>query len=315
MTLENFKKLFALVPERYPANLANNYPRVLNQIIANWESPAEQDAYLNELVVDQRGNRAGFPPKVLAEILFISELYARWKEDRRRKADEKRLKELSPKLLLDIEGRQAPMSPELKKTLMQLKMQITKGDDGALEVFQRLGINPNQKDQDGQTMLMYAASSGAEKVALGLIKHNANPHMQDMTGNTALHWAVAMGKLRMVEILLYYGADPNAKNKAGQSAFALSVIKADSAIARRLMDYGADISNMDNVGNTPLHKAVAAKAKENVLILLRAGASKDLRNKEGVSPMDLADKDAELRAVFEKYRTELMRTSMGEKFL
>lgn len=315
MTPENFKKLFALVPERYPSALAANYPRVLNQIIANWESPAEQDVYLNELVVDKRGNRAGFPPKVLAEILFISELYARWKEDRRRRADDKRLKELGPKMLLDIEGVQAPMTPELKKSLMQLKMQIMKGEETVLEAFQKLGVSPNQRDPDGQTMLMYAASSGAEKVALGLIKHNANPHMQDMTGNTPLHWAVAMGKLRMVEILLYYGADPNVKNKSGQSAFALSVIKSDSAIARRLMDYGADITSMDNISNTPLHKAVNAKSKENIMILLRAGASKDLRNKEGVTPMDLAEKDPELRSVFERYRTELMRTSMGEKFL
>lgn len=315
MNIDSFKKLFSLVPERYPSNLASQYPRILNQILANWESPAEQDVYLNELVVDKRGNRQGFPPKVLAEILFIAELYARWKQDRRRKADDKRLKELSPKLLLEIETKQSPLTPELKKILQQLKMQITKHDVSAMDILIKNKLYPNQRDIDGQTPLMYAASAGAEQIALSLIKLDANPHMSDITGNTALHWAVAMNRLRLVEILLYFGANPDAKNKAGATPFSLSVIKSDSAIARRLLDYGADLFNMDNLGNTPLHKAVSAKAKESVWILLKSGADKDLRNKEGVSPIDLAEMDQEMKSVFERYRSDLMRSSIGEKNL
>lgn len=313
MTLDEFKKLFSLAPERYPQKLESRFPRILNQLLANWDSPHEQEEFLRDLVVDTRGNRQGFPQGVLEEILFISELYHRWRQDRRRTADEKRLSELSPKLIPELEAGQKHQTSELTKKLDQLKVMISKDDIAAIQFLTDNGIGANQKDKDGQTPLMHATQSNAESVLLNLIKLNGNPHMQDITGNTALHWAVVMNRMRMVEILLYFGARPDVKNKAGATPFALSVIKADPSIAKRLLDYGADILVSDNMGNFPLHKAVMAKSKESIWLLLSVGAAKETKNKEGMSPEDLAGRDKDLAALFDKFRNQSLKQSLQEK--
>lgn len=306
MTLEEFKKLFALAPERFPSTLEERYPRILTQILKNWESPNEQEHYFQELVVDMRGNRQGFPPKAMEEILFLSEVYARWRSDRKRKADEKKLKDISPKLVIDLDRQQAPLTPELTKQLAQLKSMLAKDDPKIIDIMTANKIDPNQKDADGQTLLMHAAIQNAEKAILALIKLNANPHMMDFTGNTALHWAVVSNRLRVSEILLYFGANPDAKNKGGATPLSLAAIKADTAILRRLLDYGSDVMSFDNQGNFPLHKAVTAKAKDATIMLANAGASWSGRNKEGISPQDLAEKDPEMRLVFDRLRREAM---------
>lgn len=304
MTLDDFKKLFALAPERFPSMLAENYPRILNQILKNWDSPSEQERYFQDLVVDLRGNRQGFPPKAMEEILFLTEVYARWRSDRRRKADEKKLKEISPKLLLDIDREQKPVTPEMLKLFTQAKTLLSRDDPKLMDFLTENAIGPNQRDADGQTLLMHAAIQNAEKSLLGLFRLNANPHVIDGTGNTALHWAVVSNRLRITEILLYFGANPDTKNKGGATPLSLAAIKADSSILRRLLDYNADVLSFDNQGNFPLHKAVSAKAKDAVAVLVTAGASWTGRNKDGVSPQDLAEKDPEMKMLFEKMRRE-----------
>jgi hypothetical protein len=47
------------------------FPRIAAHIIALWGSP-ECDRYLDRLIVDDRGNRAGFPPAVMAALLELS---------------------------------------------------------------------------------------------------------------------------------------------------------------------------------------------------------------------------------------------------
>lgn len=307
MTPEDFKKLFALAPGRYPFTLEASYPRILANILKKWETPREEQDYLNDLVVDARGDRQGFPTQVMEELLFISAVYHRWLNDRRRKADPKRLAELSPNLVFELEAAQSKMSPALDKAQMKLRGLLTRDDPAALDFMSAQGIGVNQKDNDGMTALMHAASANAEKCVLALIKLNANPHMVDAVGNTALHWAVVMNRLRMVEILLYFGANPDHKNKAGATPFALSAIKTDPTIALRLLDYNASLVEHDGAGNTPLHKAVSARSKEGVLMLLQAGANKDIRNKQNVSAFELAQSIPEIAAVFERHRAQMMQ--------
>lgn len=307
MTPADFKKLFALAPDRYPTNLESQYPRILAQILEKWDSPKALQNYLNDLVVDVRGDRQGFPTEVMAELLFISAIYHRWLNDRRRRADPKRLEELSSNLVFELENNQRKMSPELSKVLQQVAMLLMRNDTKALDLLHEHHIDVNQKDVDGMTPLMHASGAGSEQCVLGLIKLNANPHMVDTTGNTALHWAVVKNKMRIIEILLYFGADPNQKNKTGASSFMLSAIKADSAIAWRLLDYGASATEPDPKGNTPLHRAVSARSKEGIWMLLHAGANKDTKNKEGESAAMLASKSPEVANVFEQFRADLMR--------
>ncbi|MDA8093492.1 MAG: hypothetical protein M0T84_06185 [Betaproteobacteria bacterium] len=60
-----------------PADLSlleRTFPRVLERIVLLWPSPM-LETYFTELLFDHRGSRAGFPQEVMAELIFLHELY------------------------------------------------------------------------------------------------------------------------------------------------------------------------------------------------------------------------------------------------
>lgn len=51
------------------------FPRIIQAIILQWREP-DLEAYFWALATDLRGDRKGFPPPVLAEIVFLRELHS-----------------------------------------------------------------------------------------------------------------------------------------------------------------------------------------------------------------------------------------------
>lgn len=49
------------------------YPRICERIVQLWGTP-ECEGYLNSLIIDTRGNRKGFPPGVVEELLYLGRL-------------------------------------------------------------------------------------------------------------------------------------------------------------------------------------------------------------------------------------------------
>lgn len=64
------------------------------------------------------------------------------------------------------------------------------------------GINPDQKNESGQTPLMFAVSSGKKAHAKMLLDAHANPNAVDYNGNTPLLHAILHGKQDLVRFLL-----------------------------------------------------------------------------------------------------------------
>jgi len=56
-----------------PVALAGIYPRIVKRIMLLWDEEAALLAYVEDLVVDRRGGRIGFPPKVAGEIARLHE--------------------------------------------------------------------------------------------------------------------------------------------------------------------------------------------------------------------------------------------------
>ncbi len=50
-----------------------DYPRICNRVQQLWGS-TDCEAYLNTLVIDTRGNRQGFPPPMMEELLYLGRL-------------------------------------------------------------------------------------------------------------------------------------------------------------------------------------------------------------------------------------------------
>ena len=58
-----------------PLELCNLYPRVANRIAECWEDFALTEAVLDDLLVDHRGGRKGFPAQIAIELLRLQALH------------------------------------------------------------------------------------------------------------------------------------------------------------------------------------------------------------------------------------------------
>ena len=74
-----------------------------------------------------------------------------------------------------------------------------------------------QRNGEGDTPLIGAASLGAEEVGLRLLGAGAKPWLRGLFGETALHWAALLGEDRLAERLIE-NVDPNLKDKKYKSS-------------------------------------------------------------------------------------------------
>ena len=58
-----------------PKELAAAFPRIVNHMAKLWKTPREMDRYFEELLADTRGNRKGFPLKILMELSTLRDFY------------------------------------------------------------------------------------------------------------------------------------------------------------------------------------------------------------------------------------------------
>lgn len=61
----------------HPKQLCRHYPRIANRIAVNWEHLPVIDRLLTELMVDRRGGRKGFPPRIRQELERLYSLHAK----------------------------------------------------------------------------------------------------------------------------------------------------------------------------------------------------------------------------------------------
>jgi hypothetical protein len=59
-----------------PMAIALQFPHIANKLCEIWKRPVMCDQYFNELVIDQRGGRKGFPLEVATEISLLRQYYA-----------------------------------------------------------------------------------------------------------------------------------------------------------------------------------------------------------------------------------------------
>lgn len=67
--------LASLSEEMRPQSLAIQYPRITNLIAEQWRQPTKMDKFFDEVFVDARGGRKGFPFTVLMELTTLKNYY------------------------------------------------------------------------------------------------------------------------------------------------------------------------------------------------------------------------------------------------
>lgn len=115
-------------------------------------------------------------------------------------------------------------------------------------------------DATGLTPLLFAAGRGHLNIVRFLVERGANLCQQNHRGQSALHRAVNRGNMELVEYLVSTSEKKNRTNKAAHRRFLdLQDFHGDSAI------FYASLDNNEEMGR----------------YLLRRGADRDLRNKDG----------------------------------
>ena len=69
------KWIASLAAELRPEALADRYPRITNLIAEQWRQPTKMDKFFDEVFVDSRGGRKGFPFGVLMELTTLKNFY------------------------------------------------------------------------------------------------------------------------------------------------------------------------------------------------------------------------------------------------
>jgi ankyrin repeat protein len=162
-------------------------------------------------------------------------------------------------------------------------------DYRAVKLFLLSGINPDIRDDDGMTSLMYAAKNGATLTSTLLLNYGADIHAVQDNGKTALHHAVIKKRASMAGLLLDYGAYPDSQDAKGMTPLMYAAEEGDTQNAEYLLFGGADVDAQAHDNRTALIFASQKGHIDLVETLLAAGADPDIRAAEGTA-MDYAER-------------------------
>ncbi|MCZ4222499.1 ankyrin repeat domain-containing protein [Pedobacter rhodius] len=181
------------------------------------------------------------------------------------------------------------------------------GQNALIEHFIATGVDVNQADVDGNTVLMNAAMSNRDTAAFALLLPKVkNINQANAKGLTALAMAVNSNSAAVVNLLIAKGANLNAVDRDGNN-LAYYLIQAyrpetgrpgPAGASSKTQDFeqklallqakGFNITTPQKNGNTVYHLAVAKGDIELVKRFQEFNADVNAKNKEGITPLHKA---------------------------
>lgn len=138
------------------------------------------------------------------------------------------------------------------------------------------GMDPNTLDPKGQHGLFLALRGGSPK-AFGLLMQHADTKVDqaNAVGETPLMMAALRGNLEAMKALIAKGAPVN---RPGWTPLHYAASSPSAAAVAMLLELGAQVDARAPNGNTPLMLAARYGSEDSVVLLLRKGADRKLRN-------------------------------------
>lgn len=293
----------------YPYATEQKYPRIFATLMLLWDTP-EMTSYFDKLMVDERGDRAGFPPDVAAEIVHLSLIHAAqhqksikndvWSPEARifthfdplaSIKTEMTWPSIPQNIFLNIQALGIACTPE------GLFRAAETGNQTAIELFLSAGVPLETRNAGGWTILMSAIYNNHQSLALCLLEAGAKSESFEEGGNTALHWAAFAGRLECCQLLVAYHAQIDARSNFGWTPLYQAVARNHIKVASFLIAKNADINTSGKDKQTPLHKAAAGGSIELIKLLLNYGADAQRINQLGETPLVVARKHNQDEAV------------------
>lgn len=151
------------------------------------------------------------------------------------------------------------------------------------------------RDQTGATPLVAATKANAIDAARVLINAGADVNAKDNIQDSAYLYAGARGHLEILKMTLANGADLKSTNRFGGTALIPAAERGHVETVQTLIDAGVAVDHVNRLGWTALIEAVilgdgGKRHQEIVAILLKAGANPNLADRDGVTPLQHAQK-------------------------
>lgn len=117
--------------------------------------------------------------------------------------------------------------------------------------------------------------------------------LKDDEDDISLEFAIDNGNYKMVKLLLEHGSNPHFTRDQSNSYNPAMVKAAEGStdIMEILFKYGVDINAVGYDNNTPLHQIIKYgddKKNANIEFLLKHGASLDIKNDDGLDPIQMS---------------------------
>ncbi len=154
----------------------------------------------------------------------------------------------------------------------------------------RKGVSPNLKNESGEPPLFVAIRNKDRMMLKLLLEFDADVNFKNSQGYTILMYCIAKKQVDLAKELLKYGglADFNFKYAEGKTALMISILTKDRRFIKSILKFRQNVNARDNYGNTALIYAAGVGMGDIVKELLKKGAKKDIKRKDGRTALDIA---------------------------
>uniref|UniRef100_A0AAR5PQA6 KAP NTPase domain-containing protein n=1 Tax=Dendroctonus ponderosae TaxID=77166 RepID=A0AAR5PQA6_DENPD len=193
-----------------------------------------------------------------------------------------------PGLQSFLETKQLQIDDKDENGTTALMVAATKGKGAFVKELLAHGADPNAEDNDNWSALLCASKEGHYDIVLQLLEHNAEIDHRDMGGWTALMWATYKGHTNVAIHLLDRGAEVNSHGNFHISSLLWAAGRGYLEITKSLINHGAKVNVGDKYGTTALVWASRKGYTEIVELLLKAGANVDTAGMYSWTPLIVA---------------------------
>ncbi len=164
------------------------------------------------------------------------------------------------------------------------------GHEAIVDYLLKEGCAADGRDSEGGTPLHSAAYNGRLGCCVRLLVAGANVGSVDKRGTTAMHTAARNGHVEVLRLLLDRQDDKSPMKSQSNTPDQAGMRPLHHAIGHPkcvelLIERGFPLDDQDATGSTALHRAVSMNKVEDATALIRAGASLDVLDKQGRTPL------------------------------
>jgi ankyrin repeat protein len=169
------------------------------------------------------------------------------------------------------------------------------GDVAQIRILVSQGADPNERDSRGRTPIQVAAYYGRHGAMQAIMESGGDPNAMDIQRYDIVTITAVADDLETLKIALSIGGDPtNITSPYDGTALIAAAHLGHEDVVKTLSEAGAPLDHINNLGWTALIEAIilgdgGTRHTTTVTYLLAAGASPNIPDRNGQTPLQLAE--------------------------